>query len=288
MDFSKSISRIRNGKTILSASNISSPNHSNRWSLYINANGKLQFDNGITSINFFRNTVLELNKFYHFAIEKNNKMLYLFINGKLENFTNVSQEYTSINYIKIGSQMSNNRLFQGDIDELRVSNIARWVPINNIELNKTTDSLILNDPIKGAGTLTAVVAPDNVTSKTVTWKSSNTNIVTVDGYGNITGIKAGTVVITATTADGKSVSCKVTVKDKETGKSKLIIYMGSQVTREYYLTDDEIGNFINWYDARANGQTPRSYYVFNVPAQGVLPARKDYVLFDKIKVFEVE
>lgn len=167
-------------------------------------------------------------------------------------------------------------------DELRPYKVL----VSNMFLTKTTDSLTLGS----TDTLTATVTPDNVTNKALKWISSDSTIVSVDDNGKITALKAGTATITAATTDGSNLSssCTVTVKDKEIDKSKLIIYMGNQVTREYYLTEDEIENFINWYDARANDQTPKSYYVFKVPAQGVLPARKDYVLFNKIKAFEVE
>lgn len=45
----------------------------------------------------------------------------------------------------------------------------------------------------------------------VSWKSSNTSVVTVDSKGLIKGVSAGTATITASTAT-KSASCKVTVK----------------------------------------------------------------------------
>jgi len=59
-------------------------------------------------------------------------------------------------------------------------------------------------------TLTATVLPDNATSKTVTWTTSNKSVATVDKNGNVTAIKAGTATITAS-IDNLSASCVVTV-----------------------------------------------------------------------------
>lgn len=61
-------------------------------------------------------------------------------------------------------------------------------------------------------TLSATVAPSNVTDKSVQFTSSNETIATVTPVqGKITGVKAGTATITATTANGKTAVCKVTV-----------------------------------------------------------------------------
>ncbi len=62
-------------------------------------------------------------------------------------------------------------------------------------------------------TVKATVAPSNASNKSLTWKTSDASIATVDGSGVVTGVKAGTVTITATAKDGskKSGSCKVTV-----------------------------------------------------------------------------
>ena len=68
---------------------------------------------------------------------------------------------------------------------------------------------------KGKGfTLKATVTPSNATDKTVTWKSSNSKIATVDHKGRIVAKKAGKVTITCTAKDGsnKKATCKITVK----------------------------------------------------------------------------
>lgn len=63
-------------------------------------------------------------------------------------------------------------------------------------------------------TLKAKVNPANASNKALTWKSSNTKIAKVASNGVVTGIKAGTVKITATAKDGsrKSATCTVTVR----------------------------------------------------------------------------
>ena len=61
--------------------------------------------------------------------------------------------------------------------------------------------------------LTATVSPDNAVSKTVTWKSSNERVATVNANGLVTGVTPGAAVITATSsADAsKTAACTVTV-----------------------------------------------------------------------------
>lgn len=82
-----------------------------------------------------------------------------------------------------------------------------------------TESLTLNlesvEFEEGASVqLTAVITPDNATDKSVTWSSSNASIATVDATGKVTGVKVGTATITATTANGLTATCNVTVKAK--------------------------------------------------------------------------
>ena len=52
------------------------------------------------------------------------------------------------------------------------------------------------------GKLSISFSPENATDKSVTWKSSNTGIVTVDTSGNIKANSAGNATITVTSNDG--------------------------------------------------------------------------------------
>lgn len=48
----------------------------------------------------------------------------------------------------------------------------------------------------------ATVSPSNASNKDISWTSDNTAVATVDAEGVVTGIAAGTAIITATTSDG--------------------------------------------------------------------------------------
>ena len=83
------------------------------------------------------------------------------------------------------------------------------VHVTGVTLDKTTASLIVSDTV----TLTATVAPTNATNKTVAWTTSDATVATVKD-GLVTAVKVGTATITAT-ADGKSATCAVTVREME-------------------------------------------------------------------------
>lgn len=69
-------------------------------------------------------------------------------------------------------------------------------------------------------TLKASVVPSDANNQKVTWSSSDTKIAKVDSKGVVTGVKLGTVTITAKTAEGSfKAQCKVTVKQHVTSIS---------------------------------------------------------------------
>ena len=85
---------------------------------------------------------------------------------------------------------------------------AKIIDITSVTLNKTTLPLTEGD----SETLTATILPDNATDKTLTWASDDTAIATVDKDGKVTAVKTGTANITATSKNGKSATCTITVK----------------------------------------------------------------------------
>ena len=59
--------------------------------------------------------------------------------------------------------------------------------------------------------LIVLVKPSSLASSKFTWKSSDPSIASVDEFGNITGLKEGTVTIIITSSNGVSTKCKVHV-----------------------------------------------------------------------------
>lgn len=79
------------------------------------------------------------------------------------------------------------------------------VAVTSITLNKSELTL----EVGGEYTLTATVAPDDATDKSITWASSDTAVATV-ANGKVTAVAAGSATITAKAGE-KSAACSVTV-----------------------------------------------------------------------------
>ena len=88
-------------------------------------------------------------------------------------------------------------------------------PVTSVKLNRNSAILKVKGKAKQKTvTLNATVNPKNANNKSVSWKSSNTKIATVNSKGKVTAKKRGTCYITATAKDGskKSAKCKIVVK----------------------------------------------------------------------------
>lgn len=101
---------------------------------------------------------------------------------------------------------ANGVAFQADNGSITLK--AKQVAVTSVTVSPKT----LNLEVGQTGTLTATVMPDNATDKTVTWTSNNDKVATVAADGTVTAVGEGTATITATAANGKKDTCKVTVK----------------------------------------------------------------------------
>ncbi len=97
-------------------------------------------------------------------------------------------------------------------------------------------------------------------------------------------------VVTALNVAGESAyfnEASATPKKADAGNAILEIYMVDGALKEYDLSIDKVNAFIDWYDAKAAG-TGKSYYVFEKNYnKGPFKTRKEYIVFDKIKDFQV-
>ena len=101
--------------------------------------------------------------------------------------------------------------------------------------------------------LIATVKPDNVSNKSIVWKSANPEIATVDSHGKVTGVQRGETKVTAA-AGSKSATCVVNVKN--TDKSVTIYSSGGHIneTAKVWQNDKLLFNF-------SDAQVANSIYV---------------------------
>lgn len=81
------------------------------------------------------------------------------------------------------------------------------VSASAVTLNVADMTLLVGQSDK----LTATVSPENVTDKTITWASDNETIATVDENGLVRALGVGSATITASTENGLTATCEVTV-----------------------------------------------------------------------------
>lgn len=107
----------------------------------------------------------------------------------------------------------------------------------NATVNPTSVSLNYTSCTMNVGNtkqLSATVYPTNATNKSVTWSSSDSQVVSVSSSGKLTAKGPGVATITAKTSNGKTKTCKVTVRGVDiTGD---ILFNYPTVGDVYYLS----------------------------------------------------
>lgn len=129
-----------------------------------------------------------------------------------------------------------------------------FVSVTDISLDKNT----LNIGKGASESLTAAIAPENASDKSVGWMSTNENVAVVDANGVVTGKEKGTATIIAETGDGaKKASCEVTVNaldytiqfetDGGSTLENVNAQEGSVIDLSPYVSEKEGYNFAGWY-----------------------------------------
>lgn len=122
--------------------------------------------------------------------------------------TNVGENSISLTNVTISNVAGDANLnYATTVAPVTVTTSVPVVAVTSV----TVSSKTLNLEVGQTRTLTATVTPDNATDKTVTWTSSNDKVATVVD-GTVAAVGEGAATITATAANGKKDTCKVTVK----------------------------------------------------------------------------
>ncbi len=100
--------------------------------------------------------------------------------------------------------------FKFEIGENKAPDGSADVAVTGVTLDKTTATIERRNTVQ----LTATILPEDATRTSVTWKSSDESVATVNAKGMVTAVAEGTATITVTTGDGGfTASCEVTVTD---------------------------------------------------------------------------
>ena len=170
-----------------------------------------------------------------------------------DNFENISGDFTIEGYSdSYAEQYSNyhNYTFHRLSDE--------------ITLNKTAVTTAVGRTFK----LVPTIKTDSTFDKTVTFTSENAKVASVSADGTVKAVSAGTVKITATTVNGKTASCMVTINPalsnvSEISSDNILVNTASTVTVKAldgtgtykYAVDYRLSGADKWTSLLAKGTT---------------------------------
>lgn len=134
------------------------------------------------------------------------------------------------------------------------------VAVENVKVTPTALSLGIGE----TAVLKAEVEPADASVNAVLWSVTQGTAVTVDGYGKVTAMTAGTATVTAETVDGgKKASCTVTVGGGTGGtaavesvtidRSSVTLGVGNSVTLQATVEPAEAAATVIWSLASGDG-----------------------------------
>lgn len=132
--------------------------------------------------------------------------------------------------------------------------LVKTPEVVEVNLDKTSASVLVGHTTK----LNAAVRANPGYKETITWKSSNTGVATVDSNGNVKGVGAGTATITVTVkgqTQTKTATCKVTVNKGtivpnktpvtcKSGEKVSVTMSGTSKVKDYLPKDNSIAGIL--------------------------------------------
>jgi hypothetical protein len=110
---------------------------------------------------------------------------------------------------------------------------AQVVLANSVSLNYYSITLFEDQVFL----LTATIQPINTSNKTLTWSSSNSNVVYVNSSGIISALRQGSATISVRTSNGHTASCNVTVIPNRT-----IVNISTTNINNYFTISTSVTN----------------------------------------------
>ena len=141
--------------------------------------------------------------------------------------------------------------------------------VESISLDKTTLKIGIENTSEA---LNVIFTPANATNQKIIWSSNTETVATVNEKGEITAVAKGTATITATSANGKTATCNVTVIDEMT------IAEAKVAVKSYANLKQYIGIKITDYNPTAGGTWRIFYYdeAEEFGTAGKLYLKRDY------------
>jgi len=136
---------------------------------------------------------------------------------------------------------------------------------SNISLDISSKTLQRNETVR----LNAALSPDDVSDRTITWTSDNTGVATVSNNGTVRAVAYGNATITATSSNGLTATCAISVINPATGitldKTTAAIYKGQTISLNAEVVPDTTTDTITWSSNNTN--------VATVSANGVVTGK---------------
>lgn len=116
--------------------------------------------------------------------------------------------------------------------------VPATIMATGIEINEKIEDMKVGD----SKILTASITPNNVTDKTITWKSSDETVATVSAIGNVIAKSEGIVEITASTSNGKTSTVKVSITEERKESKNEVTKVPSTNTNDTNSINDDVSN----------------------------------------------